>query len=356
MTRGPRRRALACSCGYSRGGDSDLRHLAPDLTYRMHVGIAAGMRRRGGVGGRNALAALGVIRERPDREVEYLRGRDLGGRVVFDIGAYQGMYTLFFASRVGARGEVVAFEPHPDNFDRLVTNVALNAFHNVTALPVGVAAEPGDLTFTTSADPGRTSANPDIGAGADRRCADVERTRDVRGRRARSASAPHARLRQDRCRRTRTRRLEGHAANAGRALCGALHRVARRRVGAQRSNSAAVAALLLEAGYSLVHVESGTPVPTPAAAPPEGHISAWGPRSLAADEQQVHHADVASDPRGRRCPASGSSPTDHVEAPQRVAVAAWRGYRHRRSRRRPPRCPRPHSDWRSGARQVQARA
>lgn len=243
----------------------------------MHIGIAAGMRRRGGVGGRNALAALGVIRERPDREVDYLRGRDLAGRVVFDIGAYQGMHTLFFASRVGARGEVVAFEPHPGNFDRLVTNVALNAFHNVTALPVGVAAEPGELTFTTSADPGRTSANPDIGAAltGDVRTLTVPVTSVDVEREVRQLPPPDfVKIDVEGLELDVLKGMHRTLTEQSVELFIELHGAGLER---KRSNSAAVAALLLDAGYSLVHVESGTPVPTPAAAPPEGHLAARGP-------------------------------------------------------------------------------
>jgi hypothetical protein len=40
------------------------------------------------------------------------------------------------------------------------------------------------------------------------------------------------------------------------------------------ANSAAVAELLLEAGYRVLHVETGAAVVEPAESPPEGHLSA----------------------------------------------------------------------------------
>ncbi|MBX3496879.1 MAG: FkbM family methyltransferase [Parvibaculum sp.] len=48
------------------------------------------------------------------------------GDICLDVGANVGFYSLYFASRVGPQGKVVAFEPHPLMFARLKTNIALN--------------------------------------------------------------------------------------------------------------------------------------------------------------------------------------------------------------------------------------
>jgi len=50
------------------------------------------------------------------------------GMTVFDVGAHDGLYTLALAKRVGAHGRVVSFEPSPDTFEVLRTNVANNGF------------------------------------------------------------------------------------------------------------------------------------------------------------------------------------------------------------------------------------
>jgi hypothetical protein len=42
----------------------------------------------------------------------------------------------------------------------------------------------------------------------------------------------------------------------------------------KKATSAAVAKLLLEGGYRILHVETGAAVADPAAAPPEGHLFA----------------------------------------------------------------------------------
>jgi FkbM family methyltransferase len=62
-------------------------------------------------------------------ELELLRTlRDFvrPGTVVYDVGANLGYLSLALARAVGASGQVVAFEPLPDNFSRLQANLRLN--------------------------------------------------------------------------------------------------------------------------------------------------------------------------------------------------------------------------------------
>jgi FkbM family methyltransferase len=53
------------------------------------------------------------------------------GDTFLDIGAHVGYFSMLAAAVVGAEGEVLAFEPSPDNFRHLVEHVALNGFTNV---------------------------------------------------------------------------------------------------------------------------------------------------------------------------------------------------------------------------------
>lgn len=53
------------------------------------------------------------------------------GMVVADVGANIGEYTVLAANRVGAQGRILAFEPNPEAFERLVGNVDLNGFSTV---------------------------------------------------------------------------------------------------------------------------------------------------------------------------------------------------------------------------------
>ena len=83
-----------------------------------------------------------------------------GGRFV-DIGANAGLYSMLMASHVGPTGRVVAIEPQAEVFDRLLTNIRLNGFENVTPLNVGVSDRAGALRlFKSPANRGAASVCP----------------------------------------------------------------------------------------------------------------------------------------------------------------------------------------------------
>jgi FkbM family methyltransferase len=67
------------------------------------------------------------------------------GDVVVDVGANIGTHTVFFATRVGPTGRVVAFEPQRIVFQMLCANAALNDLSNVHALHAGAAAAEGTM-------------------------------------------------------------------------------------------------------------------------------------------------------------------------------------------------------------------
>lgn len=67
------------------------------------------------------------------------------GQTVVDVGANIGYYTLLFARAVGPSGRVYAFEPEPNNFELLQTNVELNGYQNVVLENAAVSASPGTL-------------------------------------------------------------------------------------------------------------------------------------------------------------------------------------------------------------------
>jgi precorrin-6B methylase 2 len=48
------------------------------------------------------------------------------GMTAIDVGANIGYLTLFFCNRVGAQGQVFAFEPEPENFRELVRSIEHN--------------------------------------------------------------------------------------------------------------------------------------------------------------------------------------------------------------------------------------
>jgi FkbM family methyltransferase len=69
------------------------------------------------------------------------------GMTVFDIGANQGFYTILAARRVGAAGQVHAFEPAGPERTKLSTNVRLNRHRNVRIVPMALGRGEGRVPF-----------------------------------------------------------------------------------------------------------------------------------------------------------------------------------------------------------------
>ncbi len=72
-------------------------------------------------------------------------------RVILDIGAHVGYFALLAAS-ANPGGRVFAFEPLARVRDRLVRNVDLNGFSNITALPDALGSRKGKAEFFHVAD------------------------------------------------------------------------------------------------------------------------------------------------------------------------------------------------------------
>jgi len=67
--------------------------------------------------------------------------------VFLDIGANIGGYALAVAAKAGPRARIVAFEPQPEVFERLVYNIRANPFGTVKAMAVAVADRDGEITL-----------------------------------------------------------------------------------------------------------------------------------------------------------------------------------------------------------------
>lgn len=109
-----------------------------NYTYTIRHGLAAGMRRKGGLG----FLPIGPTET---AEVRFLRQLPIKGKVIYDIGAFEGLLTLFFARQASS---VVAFEPNPRNFTRCDENVRLNDLKNVKILNRGIADRAGMIELT----------------------------------------------------------------------------------------------------------------------------------------------------------------------------------------------------------------
>lgn len=74
------------------------------------------------------------------------------GGVFWDVGAHAGYSSLVAARAVGSEGRVHAFEPLPENVNRLERTFAANGLENVTVHPIALAAAAGLLALHVDAN------------------------------------------------------------------------------------------------------------------------------------------------------------------------------------------------------------
>jgi FkbM family methyltransferase len=141
----------------------NLNRVFKNHVYVSNHGPAKGLKRRGGL---SFLPGFVPRSTEMAREEAFLERLNLTGQTVYDIGGDQGIYTLFFARKVGAQaGRVITFEPNPVSYEQILTNVRLNNFRHVDVRNVGLGERKGKLTFAfPGSDPGRGTADEKIKA------------------------------------------------------------------------------------------------------------------------------------------------------------------------------------------------
>lgn len=117
--------------------------LFDNVSYTVHNGLLKGMRRRGGLGWLPEF----LVRSTRTPEISFWMNQDLSNLVVYDIGAFHGLLTLFFARR--AR-QVVSYEPNTRNHARLIENLRLNETQNVLVRKVGIGSRTEIASMVTS--------------------------------------------------------------------------------------------------------------------------------------------------------------------------------------------------------------
>jgi FkbM family methyltransferase len=103
-------------------------------------------------------------------ERAYLTSRLRDDFVFLDIGANIGGYALSVAAQAGPGARILAIEPQPEVYERLVYNIRQNPFATVKALDCAVADRDGEITlFVHHANRGESSiriVSSDAAAGA----------------------------------------------------------------------------------------------------------------------------------------------------------------------------------------------
>lgn len=82
-------------------------------------------------------------------ELTFLRTHVRDGGVFVDVGANVGTYALALAQNVGARGKVIAIEPHPVTHGRLAFNSAASRFAQVRLVQAAAGDGDGELLIET---------------------------------------------------------------------------------------------------------------------------------------------------------------------------------------------------------------
>jgi FkbM family methyltransferase len=86
-------------------------------------------------------------------ETTFLIKRAKPGTTAVDAGANIGLFTIPLARAVGSAGTVLAFEPSPENVQRLRRNIALNALNNVAVYGAALAETCGRAWLRIERDP-----------------------------------------------------------------------------------------------------------------------------------------------------------------------------------------------------------
>ena len=124
------------------------------FVYTVRRGLLKGMKRRGG------LAWIPEFFTNETPEIRFWRTLNFAGLVVYDVGAFHGLLSLYFAKTAK---HVVCFEPSSRNRQRLEENLRLNRLTNVSAYPFGLGAESARCELVASVlMPGGGSLEPKI--------------------------------------------------------------------------------------------------------------------------------------------------------------------------------------------------
>jgi FkbM family methyltransferase len=131
------------------------RPLTRHIMYTTRSGIAAGLKRKGGLG----FLPRGVT----DEERFYL-ALDLKGKVVYDIGSYEGIFSLFAARAVGKGGTLIVCEPNPWCFNNTRANLDLNRFSCTILMENAAIADERKVEkmIQPKLEPARSTFNDDI--------------------------------------------------------------------------------------------------------------------------------------------------------------------------------------------------
>jgi FkbM family methyltransferase len=98
-----------------------------------------------------------------DAELTLWRHLTPNARGILDVGAHTGIYAIL-AAKVSPDAKIVAFEPHPRNYGRMVKNLELNRAMNVVAEALAAGDSDRTISFTIPANERISLVSSAVGA------------------------------------------------------------------------------------------------------------------------------------------------------------------------------------------------
>jgi FkbM family methyltransferase len=144
---------LASSFGVRHRAIAALSGRLQHIVYTSRNGLTSGLKRKGG---------LGFLPSRltDTEEVRFRRKLELTGKIVYDLGGFQGLMTIFFAKTAE---RVFTYEANPENVVRIYENANLNKFDNVLVRNAAVSDHEGMLQLSFAPlMPGAATGDPEI--------------------------------------------------------------------------------------------------------------------------------------------------------------------------------------------------
>lgn len=85
-----------------------------------------------------------------ENEIAFLKKYLKPGDTFFDVGANIGLFSLNATDLIKPNGKIFAFEPTPETFKRLESNISLNHIENIKPINIGISDHEGKLNFNIS--------------------------------------------------------------------------------------------------------------------------------------------------------------------------------------------------------------
>jgi len=134
---------------------SSWRSNNPNNILRYENGIAFNISTK-----KNSMSKSLVLQEHTEsNETKFLKKIIKPGQTVLDVGANMGWYSIHFSKWVGQRGKIFAFEPVPEIYEELESNIKLNCCQNIIIFNCALGNQNESVLFNVSDFEGGSGAS-----------------------------------------------------------------------------------------------------------------------------------------------------------------------------------------------------